>query len=83
MITIVVAEDHHIVRQGLKSMLSAEKGFRLLSEAGDGMTAVELVTKLKPSSEILPHWTAAAPVPVPVAEKTPGATSTSLTVPRW
>ena len=53
MITILVAEDHHIVRQGLKSMLSAEKGFRLLGEAGDGMTAVELVTKLKPNVLVL------------------------------
>jgi two-component system, NarL family, response regulator NreC len=53
MITIIVAEDHHIVRQGLKSMLSEEKDFRLAGEAGDGITALELVTKLKPNVLVL------------------------------
>lgn len=53
MITILLAEDHHIVRQGLKSMLSAEKGFRLLGEAGDGLTAMELVAKHTPDVLVL------------------------------
>ena len=53
MTTIVIAEDHHIVRQGLKSMLAAEKSFRLLGEAADGLTAVELVTKHKPNVLVL------------------------------
>ena len=53
MTTIVVAEDHHIVRQGLKSMLAAEKNFRLLGEAGDGLAALELVTKHKPNVLVL------------------------------
>ena len=53
MTTIVVAEDHHIVRQGLKSMLAAEKSFRLVGEAGDGITAVDLVTKHKPAVLVL------------------------------
>lgn len=53
MITILLAEDHHIVRQGLKSMLSAEKGFRLLGEAGDGLTAMGLVAKHTPDVLVL------------------------------
>ena len=53
MITILLAEDHHIVRQGLKSMLFAEKGFRLLGEAGDGLTAMELVAKHTPDVLVL------------------------------
>lgn len=53
MTTIVVAEDHPIVRQGLKSMLSAEQGFRLVGEAGDGMAAVELVREHKPNVLVL------------------------------
>lgn len=53
MTTILLAEDHHIVRQGLKSMLSAEKGFRLLGEAGDGLTAMELVAKHTPNVLVL------------------------------
>lgn len=53
MTTILLAEDHHIVRQGLKSMLSAEKGFRLLGEAGDGLTAMELVARHTPDVLVL------------------------------
>lgn len=53
MITIVLAEDHHIVRQGLRSMLSAEKRFRLLGEAADGLAALELVAKHKPGVLVL------------------------------
>ena len=30
MITIVLAEDHHLVRQGLKLLLAAEKDFHLV-----------------------------------------------------
>ena len=53
MTTIVLAEDHHIVRQGLKSMLAEVKSFRLLGEAGDGITAVELVVKHQPNVLVL------------------------------
>lgn len=53
MITIVLAEDHHIVRQGLKSMLSAEKSFKLLGEAADGLTAMEVVSKHSPNVLVL------------------------------
>jgi DNA-binding NarL/FixJ family response regulator len=53
MITIVLAEDHHIVRQGLKALVAAEKNFRLLGEAGDGLEAVNLVAKHKPNVLLL------------------------------
>jgi two-component system, NarL family, response regulator NreC len=53
MITIVLAEDHHIVRQGLRSMMAAEKQFRLLGEAADGLAAMELVAKHKPGILVL------------------------------
>lgn len=53
MTTIVLVEDHHIVRQGLKSMLAAVKGFRLLGEAADGLAALELVQKHKPNVLVL------------------------------
>ena len=52
-ITIVLAEDHHLVRQGFKALLAAEKNFRLLGEAGDGLEAVALVGKLKPTVLVL------------------------------
>ncbi len=46
--TIVLAEDHHIVRQGLRALLSAEPEFSVTGEAADGLRAVEVVERLKP-----------------------------------
>lgn len=48
MITIVLADDHAIVRQGLRALLSAQPGLQVIGEAGDGREAVELVQQLRP-----------------------------------
>ena len=53
MITLVLAEDHHLVRQGLKLLLEAEKTFQLVGEAGDGLEAVRLVEKRRPNILVL------------------------------
>ena len=53
MITIALAEDHHIVRQGFKLVLSAEQDFKLVGEAGDGLEAVKLVGEKKPNVLLL------------------------------
>jgi len=47
-ITIVLADDHHIVRQGVKALLDSEPGFSVVGEASDGLKAVSLVSSLKP-----------------------------------
>jgi two-component system, NarL family, response regulator NreC len=47
--TIVLADDHHLVRQGLRALLESEPGFRLLGETGDGLQAVRLVERLQPN----------------------------------
>lgn len=47
-ITIVLADDHHIVRQGVKALLQSERGFSVVDEASDGLKAVSLVSALKP-----------------------------------
>ena len=47
-ISIVLADDHPIVRQGLKALLEVEADFRLLGEAGNGLDAIELVEQLHP-----------------------------------
>jgi DNA-binding NarL/FixJ family response regulator len=48
MTTIIVADDHHVVRQGLRALLEAEPDFRLVGEASDGLGTVQLVERLKP-----------------------------------
>ncbi len=48
MITIVLADDHHVVRQGLRALLQAERDLRVVGETGDGLEAVRLVEQLSP-----------------------------------
>jgi two-component system response regulator NreC len=47
-ISIVLADDHRVVRQGLRALLEAEADFRLVGETGDGLETVQLVERLKP-----------------------------------
>ena len=48
MIRIVLAEDHHVVRQALRSMLESETGFEIVGEASTGLETIKLVESLKP-----------------------------------
>jgi len=52
-ITIVLADDHQIVRQGLRALLQAEPDFSVIGETGDGIGAVDLVRKEKPDVAVL------------------------------
>jgi len=47
-IRIVLADDHQIVRQGVKALLENESDFEVVGEAGDGTTALAITGKLKP-----------------------------------
>lgn len=47
-IRILVADDHLIIRQGLRLILETEAGFELVGEAADGAEAVRLCAQLKP-----------------------------------
>jgi DNA-binding NarL/FixJ family response regulator len=53
MTTIVLADDHHVVRQGLRSLLEAESDFSVVGEAGDGLEATQLVERLQPDVLVL------------------------------
>jgi DNA-binding NarL/FixJ family response regulator len=51
--TIVLADDHRIVREGLHALLRAEADFSVVGEAGDGLEALELIRKLSPDVAVL------------------------------
>ena len=51
--TIVLVEDHHIVRQALRVLLEAEPDFRIVGEAADGLEAIQLVESLEPDVVVL------------------------------
>jgi len=46
--TIVLADDHHVVRQGLKTLLEVEPDFVVIGEAANGLEVADLVDDLKP-----------------------------------
>ena len=46
--TIVLADDHHIVREALHKMLEEENDFRIVSEASDGLAALKAVEQYMP-----------------------------------
>ncbi|GHG32749.1 response regulator [Streptomyces hydrogenans] len=47
-ITLLVVDDHPVVRDGLRGMFDADPGFRVLGEASGGVEAVELALRLDP-----------------------------------
>ena len=52
-IRILIADDHAVLREGMRNLLEQEKDFEVVGEAGDGEEAVRLGTKLKPDVVIM------------------------------
>jgi DNA-binding NarL/FixJ family response regulator len=52
-IRLVIADDHPIFRDGLRRLLEAESGFKVIGEARDGAEAVKLARQLKPDIMLL------------------------------
>lgn len=48
MITLLIVDDHPVVRDGLRGMFTGEDGFEVLGEASDGAQAVVLAESLQP-----------------------------------
>jgi NarL family two-component system response regulator YdfI len=48
MIKLIIADDHFIIRQGLRLILETENDFEIVGEASDGSEALTLCKKLKP-----------------------------------
>jgi DNA-binding NarL/FixJ family response regulator len=53
MTTVIIADDHDIVRKGIQGVLDAEGSYHIVGEAADGLAAVQLTDKLKPRILIL------------------------------
>jgi DNA-binding NarL/FixJ family response regulator len=48
MISVLIAEDHHLVRQGIRALLEKASDIKVVGEAQDGQEAVNLAQSLKP-----------------------------------
>ena len=48
MIRVILAEDHHLVREGIRALLEKAGDIEVVGEAADGQQAIELVTRLVP-----------------------------------
>ena len=48
MTTIVLADDHHVVRQSFRLLLDAEPDFQVLGEAASGLATIEIIERLRP-----------------------------------
>ncbi len=48
MIRVVIADDHHLVREGIRALLEKSDTIEVVGEAVDGQEAVELVQQLTP-----------------------------------
>ena len=52
-ITVLLADDHTVVRQGLRALLEAEPDIEIAGEAGTGRQAVQLAKTLKPDVVVM------------------------------
>ncbi|MEX2147110.1 MAG: response regulator transcription factor [Candidatus Rokuibacteriota bacterium] len=48
MITIALADHHHVIRQGVRCLLEAEKDFQVVGEVADGLEVVGLIERHRP-----------------------------------
>lgn len=52
-VRILLADDHPIVRQGLRRVIDEEPNLTVVAEASDGRTALELIEKMRPRIAVL------------------------------
>ena len=53
MIRVVLAEDHHVVRQGIRALLEQTEDIEVVGEVEDGQAAVDVVQRLAPDVLVL------------------------------
>ena len=52
-VTVIIADDHRIVREGLRSLLDKEPDIEVIAEAENGQAAVKLAQSLKPQVVVM------------------------------
>lgn len=82
-ITVVLADDHNVIRAGLRAMLEADPGLRVIGEAGDARATKKLVRDRRPAVLVLdlqmPGAEPARDVPA-LREEAPGTAIVVLTM---
>ena len=53
MIQVLLADDHALMRRGIRDLLEADDGIKIVGEAGDGREAIELTEKFRPDVLII------------------------------
>jgi len=53
MISVLLADDHGVVREGLRALLDEEPDMSVIGQAGDGFEALEKIAALKPDIAVL------------------------------
>src|SRR5688572_17594180 len=53
LIRVLVVDDHSVVREGLRALLSAVGDFEVVAEAADGLEAIAAVTRWKPDVTLM------------------------------
>src|SRR5512135_3004690 len=52
-VTVLLADDHPLIRRGLRQLLEAERGLSVVGEAEDGLQVIRLAEKLRPDVILL------------------------------
>jgi len=53
LVNIVLADDHVVVRQGIRALLEGQPDFQVVGEAGDGLEAIQVTERLQPDVLVL------------------------------
>ena len=56
MVTLVIAEDHMLVRKGLRALLAPYADVHVVGEAADGIEALEVAVRLRPDVLLVAHF---------------------------
>ena len=50
---VFLADDHAVVREGLKALINAQPGMEVIGEAADGQAALDAATQLQPDVVVM------------------------------